>query len=953
MRKLPRFSSLFVLLVLLALPSILSAQGFQNGTLQGEVKDESGGVLPGVSVSATSQERGFSRNTVTDANGRFLLAGVPIGRYRVAASLSGFETVTVTDNLVESEKTTDVRVTLRLAGQAAEVTVTGEVPIVDRTNTSVNTRLRDDEFQKLPVGRSYQTLFNSAPGVTGGAGTGAAGNPNVHGSVDGHNLYMFDGVDITDPTTGTFAGNLNFEAIQEVSIYTAGMSAEYGRGSGGVVNVITKSGTNTFEGSAKYIVINDDWDAQNKTRNQTCTSAGVATRCGTGTSLERVKFDHENETMSFTLGGPVWPDRAWFFGAYEKAETISPQRQAVVTGESFQEALESPFWNARVTAQPHSSHQVWAKYHESPTNGFMIDYWGGPRIPLLAADLDAMTRQDQGSDSWAFNWSGVFGSKVSAEALYAETDEFIDVFPFRVSPLNNGAPHFNQRDGLYYNGATYTGNVLRPREQATAAATYYADLLGNSHSFKVGFDWQHLESTSFFSYPNDQFFIDADFNPVARTFTPNIRRDYDPSLPSTSEGNIYALYARDKFEVGDRLFFEIGARYELQDGSSDIGLETVDAQTIAPRFSGSFDILGTGKTLVVGTYGRFYQFIAQGFSDSFAQNVQRGAYNNSVWDGTQFVFRNRIVLSGSSVIRNPDIEPEYHDEFTLGFQQQVGNVIGLGIRGIWREWGDIIDDVITFGANNAVTTRVENYAPAQREYLGLELTFEKRFSHNWNASASYTYSKAEGNHFSRVLSTLGDYINADCRAGTATAITDPTIGNNGIIPCSEVQNGRNKTGLAPYDRPHNVKFGGAYTQPIGPVNLVLGLAGQWISGLNYTPQRSLNVLLPGTTTNSGATAAYFYDERGSEELDPVWSIDTSLELTFRLFNLVELGVKGEAFNVTDEQEQIQVNNLTFCENTAANASQACVNNRNVFGTATARGAFQPPRTFRATALVRF
>lgn len=248
---------------------------------------------------------------------------------------------------------------------------------------------------------------------------------------------------------------------------------------------------------------------------------------------------------------------------------------------------------------------------------------------------------------------------------------------------------------------------------------------------------------------------------------------------------------------------------------------------------------------------------------------------------------------------------------------------------------------------------MENYAQAEREFFGLELTFEKRFSQNWNASASYTYSRTEGNHFVDNFSGLGDYLNSNCVAGSVAAPADPTVGNNGVIPCADVQEGAAKYGYASYDRPHNFKAGGAYTQPLGPVNLVFGLAGQWISGVNYQEQRTLNVLLPGTNTASGATAVYFYDDRGNDELDPVWTIDGSLEATFRLFNLVEIGGKGEVFNIFDQQEQIQVNNLTFCGNTAATAPIACRNARAIYGTATARGSFQPPRTYRATLLVRF
>src|SRR5712692_10868419 len=174
-RRRPRFGQSLAILLYLGTASIL-AQTAQVGTLNGLAKDETGAALPGVSLQATSQERGFSRNTTSDASGRFLFAGIASGRYRVTASLSGFQAVTLTDNLVEIEKTTSLAITRRLATQAAEVTVTGEVPIVDKTLLADNTRVREKEFQKLPVGRSYQALMAAAPGVIG------TGNANSHGA---------------------------------------------------------------------------------------------------------------------------------------------------------------------------------------------------------------------------------------------------------------------------------------------------------------------------------------------------------------------------------------------------------------------------------------------------------------------------------------------------------------------------------------------------------------------------------------------------------------------------------------------------------------------------------------------------------------------------------------------------------------------------------------------------
>lgn len=921
-----RLFFLFTCLVVSAFPALLFAQAAQVGTVVGEVQDQTGAPLPGVTVELISQERGFSRTFVSDMSGRYLFAQVPLGSYRIKASLSGFQDVSISNNLVEAQKTTRVEVAMRLAAAAEIITVTGEIPIVDKTNPTATHRLSNKEFEKLPIGRSYQTLIGTAAGVVG------TGNAFVHGALNSNNLFLFDGVDVTDPTTGTFGSNLNFEAIQEINIYTAGISAEYGRAVGGVFNVITKSGGNEFEGSVKAIGSNDSWNEQNKTKSEV-----------TGASLARVKFDQLNETYNATLGGPIWRDRAWFFINHELSEITSTVRQTAVTLENFQQTTESPWWTGRLTYQITPSHNIWGKYNESPTNGFIVDYWG------TNAELLAMTRQDQTGEQMTVQWSGVFSPSLSAEAIWGNNDEWIGVFPFAVSPLHNGAPHFNSTDRRWYNGATFEGIVDRPRDQMTAALSYFTDFGGNSHQFKFGVDWQDMASTAAFRYPNDQLFIDQSFNPANRTFVPISRRDYDPLTLSTSTGEIFSIYARDKFEVGERLFFEIGARYEKQEGTSDVFATTVDASTVAPRFAGTYDIAGDGKTLVVATAGRVYQFIVQGFSDSFAEIPQQTNYDNFLWNAerNEFVFSNRFEAGARTFRPNTDLDPTYVDELTLGFQRQLGTAMGVGVRGVWKQSGDLIDDIQSFNPNGTFNRVVVNYGPAEREYRGLEFTFEKRFSQNWNLAANYTLSETEGNHVGNTFTALGNWLDANCRS-----TTDPSIGNNGVISCREVNDGPQNLGYTFFHRPHSVKAVGAYTRSLGPVNLTLGMAGDWTSGTRFHKASSMQVINPVTGNPSGQLANYLYEKSGSESLPAIWAADTSLEGTFRVFDIVELGIKGEVFNVTDQQEKTSPSSTTWCANTV-NPSAACTQARDRFNKASSRGAFQGPRTYRLTALIRF
>lgn len=916
-------SLLVAVLVFTGSPAL--AQPAQTGTLVGHVRDTTGGALPGVTVTISSQDRGFTRTTVTDETGRYVFPAVPIGPYTITATLQGFETATATDNLVEVDRTTNVSFTLRVGALTDVVTVVGETPIVDQTNVTQTTRLTREEFDKLPVGRSYQALIGTAAGVVG------TGNVNSLGALSNSNLFIIDAVDTTDPTTGTFGTNLNFEAIQEINVMTNAVGAEYGRAQGAIVNVVTKSGTNTFEGSFKYIFTNDLWDGQNRTTSEV-----------TGASLAREKFDKVNPVYSLTGGGPLWRDRAWFFGTYELGKNTTPQRQTVgQIPEDYQQTTESPFTNVRGTVQLAQGHTAWVKYYRSPTDGFVVDYWGA------SGEREALTSQNQTARNWAAQWSGVIRNNWSMEAAFADYSSYIGVGPFEPSGKLGNAPILNQAESKFYNGATFDGFVERPRRQFNVASNWFLTPGGRSHDVKAGIDVQNMESSALFQYPNAQLYIATGYDQASSTITHNERRDYETGA-STSTGRIIAFFIRDKMEVTDRLFVEAGLRVERQTGESDVGTQTVDTGAVAPRLSASYDIAGDGKTLVTGSYGRYYASILQGFSDAFANIPQQANYDVFTWTGTGYEFTRSVRVGASDFAPPEELHPVHMDEVTLGAQRQFGRAMGVTIRYINRVWGNIIDDVYTFRADGSLNREVVNFGEAERKYRGVQLTLEKRFADNWNAQASYTFSRTEGNHFTTGsgFSPLGDYLDAMC-----TSSLDPSIGTNGTIPCSEVNGARARYGRPSYDRPHNFKFAGAYVRPFGPITLAVGLVTDVISKQRYDRVRSMTVLRPGTTQSAGRTATYLYEPPGSFQLDGLLNVtDFSTEATWRIAGTSQAGVKAEIFNLFDNQEKIASNNTAWCGTTANAACQTAVNN---YGKASARGSFVQPRRYRFSLIFRF
>src|SRR5262245_25208179 len=303
MFELARKSVLTVLACLCA--TTLLAQGVQTGTIRGTVHDEQGLAVPGVTVSVTSPALQTPRSAVTDTTGGYVFPNLPPGEYTVTFELSGFaqikRTTTVPLGLVIEQN-----VTMKAAGVAESVQVVAEAPAPIATSV-VGTNIKHEEIEQLATPRTLQGIATLAPAVSEYSPNG--GQLVINGAFAFDNIFMINGVDVNDNLFAN-AQNLFIEdAIEETQVLTSGISAEYGRFGGGVVNAITKSGGNRFSGSGRVNFLNAAWSDETpfeRTRNIT-------------------RPDKLQETYEGTFGGPIVKDRLWFFGAGRYASVENPQ----------------------------------------------------------------------------------------------------------------------------------------------------------------------------------------------------------------------------------------------------------------------------------------------------------------------------------------------------------------------------------------------------------------------------------------------------------------------------------------------------------------------------------------------------------------------------------------------------------------------------------------------------
>ena len=289
-----------------------SAQVFAQqttGNITGRVLDQQGAAMPGVTVTAKSASTGFTRTEVSDAAGVYRLNALPVGLYDVTADLAGFTTVAQKDIIVSISQTTTVDFGLKVASVAETVNVVGASPLIETTASSVGQVVDPKRIESLPLnGRQFANLAATVPGVGLGFHTDPTKStqysPQINGG-NGRNVnYQIDGGDNNDDTVGGLLQMFPLEAIQEFNFQTQRFKAEYGRSNGGVLNVVTKSGTNTASGSFFEMFRDKSLNAQSESER-----------------LAKVdKQDYRRNQFGGSFGGPIAKDKAHFFFAVERTQ---------------------------------------------------------------------------------------------------------------------------------------------------------------------------------------------------------------------------------------------------------------------------------------------------------------------------------------------------------------------------------------------------------------------------------------------------------------------------------------------------------------------------------------------------------------------------------------------------------------------------------------------------------
>ena len=737
----------------LALLAAWSAQAAQTGELQGYVVDESGLPIPNVRVVLTSPQLiGGEREIMTSEDGEFRFAQLSPGIYTVQLTHPqyrgfdesniqvGIDAIVVRDYLLETAQPTAT------GDEEDVIKVVASAPVVDTTRVAQGVSVRPELTDRTPTGRSYQSVALFAPGVVDSLG--APGNPSVHGGLYEQNQYLLDGINITDPVTNTFSTNFNFDAIGETSVLTGGLDAEYGYASGGILNIVTKSGADEFflDGSIYW------------------SPAELQL-------LDPGETNNSNEIdANLTVGGPIIRKKLWFLvsGQYVDNQVQTPLLEPVFPGitEIPTRQFQAFYGLGKLTWKP----LAWQK--------FQLLIQGDPTVIHNTAQLatthpDAEDRQYQGGVKTGFTsettlsdnlfWKSQVG--YGSDRLYVVPESGDLTTPGRTN-LETGTSTVNGRD--YDDDRRY-------RLHLNTSLSYFLENFVGDHEFKTGIEGAVTWNTRTVGDPGDVTYTDNGVSlpgtsiagagdPHEATFFAEPTRCEDGQIACFTRavwGNTISAYLQDTWRPFRTLTLRPGVRVDssraYNDPTHDGSQEIYNFNDVSPRFGVAWDPFGDNKTVLRGGYFMYKDVGYLSFAGSIGRNATRRVYQYNPGTKQYDIFVREEGGEGSIIYKPGMVAPTTH-EAILGVSRELVENTALHVDFIYRRFNNMFeDDEVNVQWNEAGDGAVgfHNGKPefifslgtpdeAFRQYVGMDVALDKRLSDNWQLFATYTLSRTEG-----------------------------------------------------------------------------------------------------------------------------------------------------------------------------------------------------------------
>lgn len=858
----------------------------QRGSIEGVVKDASGAVLPGATVEATANGRVSS--TTTDAVGVYRFPSLAPGNYRVSANLQGFVAKEVVEVRVGLGQVKKVDFALPLAGVAETVTVTAETPLVDVRSTSRQANIRAEQVELLPKGRDFTSLVTQAPGANQ---ENKLGGLSIDGASAGENRYIIDGIETTNLRNGTSGKNLIADFVEEVQVKSSGYTAEYGGATGGVINAMTKSGTNDWRGSALFNYQGSSLaGARKPSLRQNLTNSDIA---------EYITYPKDDESRvepGFSLGGPIMKNRAWFFGAYlpvieTTTRSVSPTSAGNPSASTNSVEQKTPAQNitANITSQLSNSIRGRVSYNSSwrEDNGLLPALTGTDPAGTNYSKVSKFPNYSvSGNLDWVASprfFLGVRGGYYMAD----QHDSKVTEEPRIIFATGNNiglldTPVSLQRSTGFQN---IPDNRKVTRDQQTrlyfqADGTLYANA-GGAHQVKFGVQADRVGNDVLSGESAN--LVRIRWNTALSSGRPVTRGAYgyyqvrsngvNPKQGFITEGNIHTtnigLFIQDSWTINNKLTINAGVRTERErvptySAGADIpefGLEFSFKDKLAPRVGFAYDIKGDGKWKAYGSWGVFY--------DIFKLELPRGSFGGDKWLEYYYTLDtpdwqnltagancppacNGTLIRGPVDFRHPsfgsdaidpDLKPMKLQEASAGIEHQLNDVMAVSVRYVHKQVDKAIEDTGALDAQGneiyiianpgfnlaelAFTNPNVQNPKAVRDFDSVEFAFDKKYSNNWYLRTGYTWSRLYGNY-------------SGLSQSDENGRTSPNVGRLWDYPLMMFQDG-GKAALGPLatDRPHQFKTQFIYMFGFGTS---VGLNEYVASGLPVT--REIGIYAP-------------------------------------------------------------------------------------------------------------